>query len=173
MKKNAAAITKATSADVKLTRSELVDIIVHEMQSEAKKEETRIVDKIKEINASFTVEDVMPLLRGKSFSFGSYSLEGPTRFELFVGRDENDDGETVTVTVDDPVLGDRLAKLAELKEQLQEVKEKQYKMMSNQRDIKMEVLKRMLEGSEDGRSILDQISKIKVNLNKSFFTAKK
>lgn len=157
--------------EMKLTRSELIDLITEEVETDLKKKQAAIQKQSKELSKEITkhVEDlsdeeiinsfILPTLkknlgkmRANSKRDGVYYLADRKAISLGHFYAE--------ITIPEEYLG----KIKKLNKDLEEVNQKIYKLGS--KSGKNEIMKQMLSASDEGKKLLSQIQNFKKGANK-------
>jgi hypothetical protein len=154
-------------ADIKLTRSELIDLIVE--------------DTLQDLNAEAETDDA----RAEELRKRTWPIDEVIKFaphlRFTVGQSYNDkkglaeirlDYNTDDVSADHPAIAEHLAEAKALEARRAKRKAETYRITQNRAKFKLNVMKRLLEETEEGRSVLEQIKNMKITVTRQL-SAKK
>jgi|SRR5579863_987901 len=173
MEPNTALAKALEQADTKITRSELIDLIQEEMESELTgeiKAVRRRLDALKSPTYSF--DDVKHLYQGRKFKlevqWDSYNRKTTARLTL-----NNEGYSGIGVDLKDPKFAEAIQERAELQRELERLEEQHRNMVNSKRSVKVAIIKKCLEGTKDGRAIMDQVAALKSSLRKQLTAGNK
>lgn len=160
------ALVKALeSADTKITRSELIDLIMEEMESELDAEIKAASKRLDTLtNKTFTFDEVKSHLKDVKFTI-SVDTYQKTTARLSVGGNRGYN-ESIVVANSDSTFGDYIQACAQATRDLQRLRDQRSNMLNSKRSVKVAIIKRCLEGTKDGRAVLEQVQAMKTALRK-------
>lgn len=166
MSKNELSLISAPSLPIetKLTKSEVIDLIIDSMTTELKQKQHVLEQELQAVS-NFSVEEITDLLvtQGAKASI----------------RESWNNKTLVTVNVQalevkpTGALKDRLTKIHAINAELTRLRQVQNELEGNKARAKNEILKRFLEQTEEGRTVLEQINGFKLKLQTKMLAAAK
>lgn len=155
----AAALTRLISTDAKLTKSEVMDLLLEEMLTDLEAEQKQVAADLEVARSRMTVTfaEVAHLARPAeaTIDVDSYFFNGPHR---------NVATFKVIVPENDPILGERVAEVRRLRDRQAEISNQVHKLQSSKAALKTSVLRSILESTPEGKEALAALSTLKVSL---------
>lgn len=165
------ALAKVLSTDTKMSKSELIELIIEEMSSEIEVELAQVNERLEELeNKTFAAADVEHLLKRARFrirvdTWNMRNRNGAPDASLqFSTRDG--DGDELEVSPSDRIFGKHIGECVELSQRRDELQRQKSRFETQKKQVKATIMKRVLEGTAEGRNVLEQIQNLKVNLRK-------
>ncbi len=164
MSEQITALAKVMTAD-----TEIIELIIEELTEEVNNELEEVCQRLQKLEErEWTHEEVKHLIPKKAQKPPTYELFNSGGKWQFCLADEytyaNDDRIPVKVT--DPLVKDWIAEVKELTDRKYALQAQKTKLDGNKRLLKANIMKRVLEGTAEGRNVLEQISQLKVTLRK-------
>ena len=150
--------------ETKLTKSELIDVLISEMKASLDAKAKALEDQVKRINQAYVVDDVIDLVGNKeiSISYVENSYEKPYyKIEFSVRVAPKDmPGD----------LKEQTQEVVRLNREASALKQQSYRL--NERAARTTILKTLLEGSPQGREFLRLLEGLKLKVSTKLLAAK-
>jgi hypothetical protein len=163
MQKNTS-LAKVMSAGVStLTRTELIDLVMEEMIADLDAELKDAHDKLEAIDKQkYTFEQIKHLLvgRGAEFELDVATRCGKPQHAVSLGYE----ARRIAVSPKDPMFADRIKETLRLQNVVNKLAQQKNKIESNRKQFKVEVTKRILEATAEGRNVLQQLTALKAQM---------
>jgi len=157
-------LTQSVPLETKLTRSELMDVILDEMESDLNSARERLVTEEESLKRLTDIE-ASDLIRVNGVKFKvELTWDGKVRLEFCTGSGSVQVKPT-------PVVKDKVKRLSQISEEKQAFQSLREQVTNNRSKAKTALLKKFLEGSAEGRNILDLISEFRISLQKKLLPA--
>ena len=170
------ALSKVLAVDTKISRAEVIDLIMEEMIDEVETELNSAQEELNELESKkFSFEQVKHILARTKFEVNvdTYARGDGTRANHsvnFAGSHSGD--EDGAVTERDKVVGDHITRVLELSQRVNELRKQKQNIDGNKRVFRATIMKKVLEGTQEGRNVLAQIGQLKVQLRKQLSAGK-
>lgn len=158
--------------ETKLTKGELVDLVIGDMRSQTKRELNKVTAEMKELSQSIKLEDILPLIEG------TVSVEEPYR------SGDQDDSMPKQFRVSVHVKSD--VSLSKLPKEVQQVLRRRHELKLMEKELndrlqklhekgeaKSYVLKGLIEQTPEGKQFLQLLEGIKVKVDTRLLLAGK
>lgn len=156
------------AVDAKLTPAQLIDLVMEEMVDEVDSELKAAEAELEELeNKTFSFDDVKHILSKQKFhvNVDTYDCSRGRERNHSIGIGENDYGDSnASVGERDKVLGEHVRQVLETSARVNELRTQKQNIDGNKRVFRATIMKRVLEGTAEGRNVLAQIKNLKVTL---------
>lgn len=157
------ALAKIVSVDAKLTRTEVIDILIEEMRMDFERQIEGAQEELKKwTGRRWTHEEIkhlIPPAEPPTYELSYFSNDAYT----FYMRTEQ---PRAIIKRDDPLIKDYLEKQAAAKSKLETLCGQRDALLGNRKALRAAILKRILADTKDGKLALAEIGAYKDNLVK-------
>jgi hypothetical protein len=163
MSKNELSLIGSPSLPVetKLTKSEVIELIIESMSSELKAQEHALEEELKTI-CNFPLSEVAALLTSATVNIRE-SWNDKSKIQLSLSAELKNVG----------ALTARVGRMHAVQAELQRIRTVRNELEGNKQRAKNEILKRFLEQTDEGRTVLEQINSFKLKLQTKLLAAAK
>jgi hypothetical protein len=165
MSEQITALARVMTADTKISRSEIIDLIIEELTSDVDRELAQVNKELEQYEGrEWTHEEVKHLIKKQALPKYELMQVHGGGWHFYVTDDGGPDA--ITVSAKDPLVKDFITEMKGLQGRRDALYEQKRKLDGNKKLLKASIMKRVLEGTAEGRNVLEQISQLKVTLRK-------
>lgn len=153
------------AVDAKLTPAQLIDLIIEEMTDEVETELKESEDRLRELEErEFSYAEISHIVGKSKFRVEVDTYVHGSRTNHYVCMAGRNSDDSVVVSPRDKVLGPHIREVMELSERVNELRVQKQNIDGNKRKFRATIMKRVLEGTAEGRNVLSQIKTLKLQL---------